>query len=401
MAAAALTTGCEVLPQPIAAPPTLVFVPPATPTPAAERVATVIRGPILDVIETRGNVASAQELQLSFRTKGYLKQINVREGDTVEEGTVLAELDTEDTVVELLQDAIVDNDFEYRLKSLELQRAKLEPIDADILAAKAVLKQAQIKLQEAQAAYDRVAWQGDAAGREAFAVQAAQLALESAQATYDAAVARQGPLDVNVRYLETQAAFAKAKMERAQARLARAEADATLKAPFSGLIVAVQKKAGDSIEPYAPVCTLADPSQIRLEATVLEADMPRLKFGLPVTITLDAGPNQFFRGTVTGLSSQPVTWQGRNAYPTTIEFDNPTEIPATIRMGADIHILVRQVEQALLVPTAAIRSDGERKYVEVMNSGTSTRVEIETGMTDGALTEVLWGLDEGDQVKVR
>jgi HlyD family secretion protein len=403
--AAALIGGCEALPQAAAPLPTMVFVPPATPTLSADRVYTVARGRIQDIIKTRGSVASAQETLLAFKTAGYLKQIDIREGDTVEKDAVLAVLDTEGAGLEPLQDAIVDNGFELKLKTLEIAQAKSEPIEMDILSAKTALKQVEVKLQQAQAAYDKVAWQGDAsaAGSEAFALQAAHLAMESAQAAYNAAVARQDPQGLKIQYLETQAAFAKAKLDRAQARLALAQEETLLKAPFSGVIVAVQKKLGDAVEPYAPIGTLADPSQIRVVATVLEADMARLKFGLPVSITLDANSSQQFTGKVTGLSSQPTTWQGRNAFPATVEFDDPTVIPATMRMGADISILARQVDRALLVPAEAIKTDGERKYVEVMNSPTAdaTRIEIGVGLTDGPLTEVLWGLSEGDQVKIR
>jgi RND family efflux transporter MFP subunit len=203
-----------------------------------------------------------------------------------------------------------------------------------------------------------------------------------------------------VKRLETEAAYAKSKMERAKARIARLQQDAVIKAPFAGVIVAVRKAVGDPVEPYAPIATLADPSQIRVEATILDTDMPRLKFGQPVSITLDASPAQQFTGKVAGLSSQPTTWQGRTAFAATILFDDPALVPAAVQMGADISILARRVDQALLVPTEAIRTEGEHRYVELVNSPVG-RVEIGVGLTNGPLTEVLWGLSEGDRLRLR
>ncbi len=402
VAAALLLSGCEVLPQQASPLPTLMFVPPPTATLSPNAVYTVKRGPIQVVISARGRVASAQETTLSFSMSGYLRTINVQPGDLVRKGDLVAELDSPTSRPEPLQDAIVDANFDLQLKSLELDQAKSEPIDQEILRAKSALKQTQVGLQQAQANYDKVAWQGDAsaAGPEAFALQRAQLSMESAQADYNAAVARKDPQGLRLKYLDTQIAYDKAKLDRAQRRLAQAEADTRLTAPFTGTVVSVDKTIGDAVAPYESIGVIADPSQVRLEANILETDMARVRVGLPVSITLDAYPDQSLSGKIQAIATQPTAWQGKSAYATTIEFDDPARVPATIRMGADVNIVTRVVADALLIPTAAIKNDGSQRYVDLMNDvGASSRVDVGAGITSGPLTEILWGLAEGDTIK--
>jgi multidrug efflux pump subunit AcrA (membrane-fusion protein) len=148
-----LVAGCEVPSQP-AAVPTRAFVAPPTPTLSADQVYTVARGRIQDVITARGRVASAQEVTLAFNARGFVKTMNMREGGPVDKDAVLAEMDTEGAEVATLQDEIANNDYDYQLKSVDIQIAKTEPIEMDILNAKAAVKQADVKVQQAQAAYD-------------------------------------------------------------------------------------------------------------------------------------------------------------------------------------------------------------------------------------------------------
>ena len=396
--------GCEMLPQQAAPVPTLVFVPPATPTLSPDAVYTVARGPIQEVVKARGRVASALEAPLAFRTSGFVKDIQIKPGDQAQPGDLLAELDSPAAKTASLQDAIVDVDFDLQLKSLELEQAKAEPIDQTILSTKSTLKLAQVSVQQAQAAYDQIAWKGDtaASGTEAFALQKAQLTVEAAQANYNAALARKDPQGLKLKYLETQIAYARARIDRARRRLAETDAEARLTAPFTGTIVSVDKKIGDAVGPYEPLGIIADPSQIRLEVNILEADMVRVRLGLPVSITLDAYPNEPLTGRIQAIAAQPTTWQGKSAYAAAIEFDDATRVPATIRMGADVAIVTRVVPDALLAPAEAIKTDGARRYVDLFQDGAAPRrVDVGLGLTAGPLTEVLWGLTDGDRIRIR
>ena len=78
-----LVTGCEYLPQPAPAVPTLVFVPPPTATLPPTVLHVVKRDNIQEIAQARGRVASVQEAFLSFKIEGWLMEINVNPGDLV------------------------------------------------------------------------------------------------------------------------------------------------------------------------------------------------------------------------------------------------------------------------------------------------------------------------------
>jgi len=96
-----------------------------------------------------------------------------------------------------------------------------------------------------------------------------------------------------------------------------------------------------------------------------------------------------------------VLWQGKWAYDVTIIFDEDQDIPATMRMGADIRIIVRAKEDVLLIPTQAITLSGRRQYVErVQANGAVQQVEIQTGMSTSSETEVISGLEAGQVIRI-
>ena len=306
-----LATGCEYLPEPAPAVPTLVFVPPPTPTLPPSVLYVVQRDTIREIVQARGRVASVQEAFLSFKLEGWLKEINVNSGDLVQEGDILAEIDPRTWGGNAVEEAIEDAEYTLSIKMTRLQEARTEPIEQEILRAQAALRQAEISRQQAQAAYDEIAWQGDVGSRpEAIALQRASAAYENALASHEAAVAWREPHNFEIQRLEKEIEYARTLLDRAINR----REDTSLVAPFSGLAVSVEKKIGDHVDPYEAIGVLADPTQLRIEANVMEEDMFYLTFGQPVSITLDAYPETPLSGAIMGIASSPTIWQGKNAY---------------------------------------------------------------------------------------
>ena len=401
LATASLSTGCDILPEPAPPVPTLVFAPPPTPTPEPYVIHTIERATIEDVVEARGRVAALREAFLFFEIQGWIKDLNVEPGELVSEGDPLASLDAPQSRETGLTDAIIDAEYDLKFKELDLQQSRETPIEENVQRAKAAVKLAEISVQQAQAAYDKIAWQDDVVGRpEAVALQRADVNYQSAQASYLAEIAQKDVQALKIEKLETEVEYAKIALARARTRFAEVSEQTELKAPFSGLIISFDVRIGDSVVPYQSIGAIADPSELRLEASVLEEDMTLVTFGQPVRITLDAYPDEFLAGQITGIASQPTIWQGKNAYDVTIAFDDPAQVPATIRMGADVEILTRSAENVLVVPSEALREEGGRAYVEVMGESGPVRIAVETGMTDGSNTEIVGGLSEGDQILV-
>jgi HlyD family secretion protein len=150
---------------------------------------------------------------------------------------------------------------------------------------------------------------------------------------------------------------------------------------------------------------------MHIAAAVSEADIGQVKEGQPVDFTVDAFPEDTFRGLVTQVRKSPTTTQNVVTYETVITVDNPGQklFPG---MTADVSILVAERKNVLKIPNTALRyspPEGvtfeqappkhlgrSQRLVYVLGSNPSTLkpVLMRAGITDGVDTEILDGLDE-------
>lgn len=158
---------------------------------------------------------------------------------------------------------------------------------------------------------------------------------------------------------------------------------------------------GDGLDAYQPIGLIADPSRLTVVANVLETDIYDVSVGQAVTIKLDAYPNRSLSGQVSQIPLRPIAWQGKNAYEVVLAFDDPANLPATVRQGADVSISAQSKPDVLWIPANAIMTKSGQSYVElVQDNGASTLVMVQLGVSDGTRTEVVTYLREGDTVKL-
>lgn len=254
----------------------------------------------------------------------------------------------------------------------------------------AYLAYAQLALAEVQYAQTLLATEREA-GRS---VEEAQAQLQIAQISSNLLTSTY-QLDVDA---------ARIQVERVQTlyQLATEQLSNTqLLAPFDGIIVAIEKRSGDQIEAYDSIGVIADPAELWIVATVLSEYINRIAVGQPVAIRLDAFPNRSYSGSVLQIASQSDLWQGRSAYEVTIAFEEGQDVPAIIRMGADVSIAGRSKDDVLVVPAQAIMTIAGQQYVEVVGEGGQVeRVPVETGISNGSETEIVAGLQTGQVIRI-
>jgi len=398
--------------------PVPTFVPPTSVPTASARAsstmtATVVYGNVVDALETRGRIEARRETNLVFPIGGTLKGLHVAPGDQVTQGELLAELSAVAIESELLE-------RRYALDIAQLQLTRTE------LVSQTQSSQVENAIAVAYASYNQVVLQGEQAIVNAqlnaercrrtaeddldyrqcdLYVPQAEARAEAANSLaaaqlYGARLSRgltRSMQDLN--YAIAQIQYAQAEMLYLQA--AQHVTDTQLIAPFSGVLLSVEKRVGEGISAYEPIGVLSDPTELWAIATVFEQDAYRVAIGQRVELVLDAYLDRTYYGTVLQIASQAVLWQGKWAYEITIVFDEDQEIPATMRMGADIRIVMRSKENVLLIPTQAIILSGGRQYVErVQANGAVQQVEIETGMATGSETEVISGLEAGHVIRI-
>jgi len=140
-----------------------------------------------------------------------------------------------------------------------------------------------------------------------------------------------------------------------------------LRAPFDGVVVKRHAAVGEVIDTSTPLFSIADASRMWVMLDVYENDVPNLRVGQPVKVSLDAMDDRTFEGTLTWISSEvdPRTRTIRAR----AEVDNPDGLLRANMFGR-AEIVVKSLEEALLVPEAAVQWDGCCNIVFVRHTDT-------------------------------
>ncbi|GAB4440866.1 MAG: efflux RND transporter periplasmic adaptor subunit [Chloroflexi bacterium OHK40] len=263
--------------------------------------------------------------------------------------------------------------------------ALLAGADADDLAS------ARAQLARAEAELARLT------GAERAGAVAAQAAnLEAAQARLDQITA--DPTTSDLARAEARVAQAEAQLAEARIRLD----DATLRAPFDGIVATVSVAPGESIATAAPV-VLIDVSRYLVKVTVDEVDIARVRVGQPVNVLIDA-LGETLPGTVQRLEPLPQADSAVTAYQVTVEID-PAGSALKPGMTASATIVADSRSNVLSVPAAAVRTEGATSLVSVVTTAENGQRSIDEravklGLRAGERVEILSGLAEGEQVLV-
>jgi RND family efflux transporter MFP subunit len=413
---------------------------------ATEEYETVAayRDTIVATVNASGSVLARRQVNLAFPLGGVVAEVLVEAGDEVAAGQILARLDTRQ-----LEQAIAQAEANLKSAQARLDQTKTGPSAAELDAARASvdsaqaqydaaknqlglqdeqlsiaeadLKRAELALNDAQAAYDLVAWRSDI-GRlpQSGALEKATVDYERALANYRlqvagiddtafrSAAAQLAQAETQLEQLEDMPtdediAIAEAQVEQTAASLLQAKlqlADAILAAPFSGTVAAVEVQAGEWVAATMPAIVLADLDHFYVDASVDETDIVSVEVGQDAEIVLDAFPDDSLPGKVTGIDPLGNTAQGVVSYGVDVEF-LPGDLAVRPNMTAIVDIVVGRDEGALLVPNRAIRRDSSgRLYVEVLATGQVERKYVTIGLSNELVTEILEGLDEGEEVVV-
>ncbi|MBN1978898.1 MAG: efflux RND transporter periplasmic adaptor subunit [Anaerolineae bacterium] len=257
------------------------------------------------------------------------------------------------------------------------------------------LEAADKALAAAQARYAEVL-----AGADANQIRAAEASVLAAAAQRDAAKAQldlllSGATEGQVAATEAQAEQARASLEQAELALEMA----TLRAPFDGIVAAVNIKTGEMAPTGQPAITVIDISQFHITVSVDELDVGRLSEGQAAQITIDAFPNAALDGTVASIAPA-ATFEGSVVYYDIVIALGPTDVPIRADMTANATIVVEKLTDVLLIPTWVVRVDRAtgQTYVDKQVGEQTERVDVKLGVRHEGAAQVLDGLVEGDVV---
>ena len=248
--------------------------------------------------------------------------------------------------------------------------------------------------------------QNVAAGDQLVDLEAAALRaeLDQARAQYDdarsqAARARQlqPGQSIAAQRLETLEAQARQAEGRVRQTAARLE-EARIAAPFAGRVGLRQVSVGALVQPGTVVTTLDDIAKVRVEFSVPEVFLARVRGGSTVTARSAAFGDRRFTGSVAVIDTRIDTTT--RTVRVISEFDNADEaLKPGLFMTVELVLATRA--NALLMPEEAIDPLGDRSFVYVIRDNRAKRVEVRLGQRLRGEVEVLSGVEAGEPVVVR
>jgi len=319
-----------------------------------------------------GTLNAFKTVAVGAQVSGQVKTLHAALGERVRKGQLLAEIDP------VLQQ-----------NSLRDAEASLENVQAQKRSKQVLLRQYQLAFarQEKMATLDA----------------SARADLESAQAQLESTRADLAALDAQIRK-------AKVSVDTARANLGYTR----IVAPMDGIVIAIVTEEGQTVNANqtAPtILKLAELGTITVKAQISEADVIRVKPGLPVYFTVLGDPDKRYLSRLRAIEPAPEsessssTTTTSSSSSTAIYYNGLFEVPnpdQTLRvsMTAQVSIVLNRAQKALSIPVSALGDkDGDGRYrVRVLQGDQAIQRSIRPGITDNVQIQVLEGLKEGERV---
>ena len=297
---------------------------------------------------------------------------------------------------------------EASVQQAETALAKLRsPSAADIASAEASVQQAQASvaklvtpdtfaLRQAEAAVAEATVKlQEAQENAAFAVGSAENALTQAELQHRLKLASATAQDITI---------AQAAVDTAQVQLDQAQrnlANATLTAPFAGIVSSIDISVGEQVTGNTAAITLVDLAQLRAEVLVNETDIARVRAGQETTLTFEALLDQQVAGNVLVVAPTASINQGVVSYQVLVGLDPEQSVAVRPGMTATAMITTESREGVVVVPNRAIRREGTQQVVDVLSASGETETRpVQTGLANDQSTEITSGLQPDDTVVI-
>ena len=286
-------------------------------------LAKVDAQPLSRWLPVSGTVQPLRQAMVKAKVSGDVRQVTVREGESVKAGQLLAKIDTADLEAKLIE----------RSGALESAKAQLAMAEKTQATNQALLKQNFIS----------------------------QNAADNTESTFEAAKG------------SVQAAEAQLKVAQNALR------DAVATAPLSGIVAKRHVQPGEKVAFDSPLVTVVDLKEMELQALVPSADIPELRPGMTVDLAVDGFPDRKFTGRIERIN--PATEAGTRAILVFVGIPNPS---LTLRGGmfATGRIALAAGGPVPTLPATAVRTEAGQTYVWTISDGKLAKKTVLVGRRD-------------------
>jgi len=357
-----------------------------------EKLVKVERIDLARSVVATGKIQPVTQVEIKSKASGIILKLPVNVGDRVHQGQVICELDQNDLLPRLRQAQAALGMADAMLKSsqAEYERSKVEAEGPDLPFLKQDMDRAR------QMYLEKVA---------------PRTMRDDAEKNYELGKNRQRQAVVNLGVAQAAIRKAEAQVDQSRAQLSTAEEDlrnATIVSPIDGVVLSRDREVGDAVSSILTmgsgatlIMTVGDLREVYVKGKVDESDIGKVFLGQPARITVESYKDRKFAGKVTKISPMGVEKDNVTTFEVRVSISNETgKLMAT--MTANAEILLEERKGVLAIPEGALIYGKDRGIqVEIPDAGTETgrrRVTVTTGIGNGSRTQIVQGLNEGQQV---
>jgi HlyD family secretion protein len=239
----------------------------------------------------------------------------------------------------------------------------------------------------------------------------AQNARDDADKNYQMALQKQESAEANLGSAAAAIAKAQAGLEQQQATVSIAEENlrnATLFSPIDGVVLSRDSEVGDAVSSIllvgssaTSIMTIGDLNEVYIKGKVDESDIGKVYLGQPARITVESFKDQKFQGRVTKISPMGAEKDNVTTFEVRVSISNEKHI-LKAQMTANAEIILAEHKGVLAIPEGAVTYNKDKSTAAQIPDPTNEKgfrkVAITTGISNGAKTEIVKGLSEGQQV---
>ena len=330
----------------------------------AVQVETVSADTIATETTVSGKISADNEAVITVASAAKCTAVYARAGDTVAAGDKLCTLDLGSTLASYNAAKI---SYDSAVRSYQEQKAVLD---------------AQVALCEKNVSDLKALYAIGAASQ--MEIDSAELQLKSTRATRNSTLAQ----------LEAGVQNAKSGVEQLNVVMENVDSQGNVIAPIAGTVVSMSAEEGSFVSNTMPVAVIDGAGQMKVTVSVSETLVPKLITGDTATVTVSAAGKTFEAAI---RSVERAANMQTKLYAVTLTV--PAEVEGlTNGMFADVTFRTDASENAVVVPTEAILTNGDIQYVYVVEDDVAHYTEITTGLTGSGVTEITSGLTAGQQL---
>jgi HlyD family secretion protein len=343
-------------------------------------------------IPTNGKVEPIEPHIIQSQLTTFIETVPVKEGQTVGRGQILMTLDAKDLASDLahMKEQLVAAEDERKTALSGGSPDEIAQLNSDLAKTNSEIDRLRRERDSLERLYSR-----QAATRQE--VEQTKTALERAEADKRLIEEKRGAI---MQRSKSQAERASLRIEEARASIRSLEEklkSAQVTAPVSGTLYSLSARSGTYVHTGDSLAELADLERVRVRVFVDEPELGSLELHQPVEISWEALPSRTWTGEVEQLPKAIVARGSRNVGEVLCSVGNEQ---AELLPNTNVNVRIRtgERENALTITRAAVRTEGGRHYVLLVDQGRLRKRDVKVGISNVTDYEILSGLAESDLV---